>query len=386
MPSAQKKPLIEKLAFRHLEKLSKDNSKNLSDEFYFLNPKERKNIQQQRRRTIAWAALTGALAVVLLYAPQWAFPDLFFTYPIVIPVIDQPFDVPVVTTIYGLILVLVEVVILTLLNLKATAGIAEICNFPRSKEPDYKLHVEALVKVGLEKPDKQVRTIGINPFQGMPKITLLLYMLLTKIKAGLSNFLFKLIVKRLLGRFALRVVMDLAGIPIYAFWNAYASHTVTREAKIRILAPDLVKLFVRDLKKQFPDSPQFRKFLYDSLQYIAMAKRDYHYNHYFLASKVIEQFQIETVEEHQLSPDFFEQLQASSPEIKTGISRLLVFGFMIDGHLSRRERKAIDQLLEKNIILTDFSTIRRWAKDFLSGKGLEALQQIETLTAPEPTA
>jgi hypothetical protein len=49
-----------------------------------------------------------------------------------------------------------------------------------------------------------------------------------------------------------------------------------------------------------------------------------------------------------------------------------VFGILIDGALSRRERKAIRFLIEKNVLAYTEEEVAQWSKDYFEGKGVES--------------
>jgi hypothetical protein len=45
---------------------------------------------------------------------------------------------------------------------------------------------------------------------------------------------------------------------------------------------------------------------------------------------------------------------------------------MIDGGLSRREKKAIRYLIDKKVLAYTEAQVAQWAKDYFAGKGIEA--------------
>ena len=94
-------------------------------------------------------------------------------------------------------------------------------------------------------------------------------------KAALTNFLFKLLVRRVLGRYALRMVMDFAGVPVYAFWNCWAANRVMNETRVRVMAAPVIKDIAKQIYVEQRDNPEFVKELYYILDYIAIVKRKF---------------------------------------------------------------------------------------------------------------
>jgi hypothetical protein len=104
-----------------------------------------------------------------------------------------------------------------------------------------------------------------------------------------------------------------------------------------------------------------------------MSKRKYHHNHFLLAKNVLLTFSIPVKEVHSLSENYFEILKEAKPEIREGVTQLLVLGFIIDGNISPQEKNTIVKLHEEGVIPYDFKKIKTWIRSFVEGKGLDGL-------------
>ena len=366
----------EKWLYNYFNRLSV-NEKDESDEYHILNNNERENINKIRRNALIIAALYGTLGVLTLYVPTYFFSDFFYSYPMAIKM-NLPMlgwmSVPLGFTIYGTILAVAEIVALTLLNIRSVKKIANVCGFPRVNDPYYKDHEQTLFEVSLEKPDKRSLSLGIDPLAGLTKAQIFVFTLFNLLKATLSNIFIKVILSRVLGRFVIRAYVDLIGVPIFAFWDAYATNRVIREAKVRILAPNLINHLCHKLKKQFKDNQQFRETLLDGLQLIAIAKRNFHHNHYLLFDQLIKRFHLDTRNKKPRDwKEMIDNVKNLDSEVQDGLARLFVFGMMIDGSLSGRERKILQKLDEKDDLINfDFQQLKKWEEDFIEGRGLES--------------
>ena len=232
-------------------------------------------------------------------------------------------------------------------------------------------NINQLINVGLEKKQTELKTLGINPFQGLTKWQVFTYQLLIRLKAMISGVLFKIFIRRILGRYAVKAVVDFAGVPVYAFWNGYAAHKVLDEAKARILAPALIHRFSIKLKKEYGENENFKTYLFDYLQSISVCKRAYHYNHYLLSHTLMSEFKVEINQNSLFYEDLFKMLEESSEEQKVAFSKLFAFGMIIDGKLSPRETLKINDLYDRDILPYEFKQLKKWSDDFIEGKGLE---------------
>ncbi len=283
---------------------------------------------------------------------------------------------------YSLVLVLLEIWYLTYVNIRAVARIAAATGFPAEDDEHYENNLRALIAVGLERKQKSLQEIGINPYQGLLKWQVFLYQVVIRLKAMLTNYIFKLLIRRLLGRYAIRALVDFAGIPVYAFWNAYAAHSVMGEALVRVMAPPLIKKFADQLYEDHKDNIEFRNLIYDSLQSVSVSKRSYHYNHFLLSITLLNKFEVPVVANPDFQTDVDILLKLADDDTKLAFSKVVLFGIMIDGKLSQREIIMLKKWHEDGIMPYTVNQAKRWTKEYFAGKGLdEFLYEHETAIA-----
>jgi hypothetical protein len=344
-----------------------------ADELFILTEEEIAVLKKIQGTTYWKVGLAGALGVALLFVPYYLFgATLFPMNKIWIPYYDKYIDVEISFLVYSLVLVLAEIWFLTYTNIRSVAKIAHACGHPNPSDQNFENNVNALIAVGLEKKQTELKAIGINPYEGLHPYSVFTYQIILKLKATLSGILFKLLVKKMLGRYALRAIIDFAGMPIYAFWNIWGARQVMNEARIRVMAPPLIKRCAEELYLQQKENPEFKKVLYDTLQLISESKRSFHYNHFLLSITMFEKFGIEIKEKPTYNDDYLEEIPNLSPLTRKGVQQLFVFGIMIDGSLSRREKKAIRFLISKGILAYSEEEVAQWCKDYFEGRGIEA--------------
>ncbi len=330
------------------------------------------NVIKKNERFATWtAAFLGAMGVILLYTPQYVAPHWFPQFNI--KLFGAAFKLPLFALLYALVLVYIEIVLLTLLNIYCIHSIAVATGFLNNKNKNDAEKRSLMLSVGLERKDKELLNYGIDPLQGLNKKGLVLWNLLLTLKATLSNLLFKFIIQRLLGRYALKAVQDFAGIPIFAAWNAWGTKTVLKQARVVIMGQNLIQVLCNKIKKDQEPTETFKVLLYDTLQYIAISKRDFHQNHKILTKNLFAIYNIEPKKAHVLDDNFLQKLKAAPKEQQEVCQLLIVVGFILDGNISMREMSKIKELQNKNLLNLTNAQIYQYKKSFLNGKGIDGL-------------
>jgi hypothetical protein len=198
---------------------------------------------------------------------------------------------------------------------------------------------------------------------------LFLYNLAFRLKGFLANQAMRYLTRLFLGRYAVRALLDFTGVPVYMAINAYATHAILREAKVVLMGPDAIGRLMRRLANRTP-SPAERALAYDTLQYIAVSKRDYHQNHYVLTRELLELWDVPAEPRHSLPADYLERLGSAPPESRAVCQALILAGFVLDGQLSWRERLRLGRLNRLGIVRERSADVKRQLRTFLSGGGL----------------
>ncbi|MBX7095497.1 MAG: hypothetical protein K1X56_12320 [Flavobacteriales bacterium] len=339
-----------------------------------LTKQQLKSVRSVKLQALSLSAIAGMLGVILLYLPPHWFPEFFTLWTFPLNLWGSTFEIPLFSTLYGLVLAVAEIYFLVFINIRAVHRLAIVCGFPPKEDPEYDMHIRSLVNIGVEKNAKNELSIGLNPWQGYKRYHLILLFVWNKVKASLSNILFKMIIRRVLGRYALRIWVDLAGIPVMAIWNAIAANNVFEHAKVRILAPSVIQYSLLYLQNKHKDEASFRHLSYDILQFLAIKKRSFHENHYLLSINLLRTFNIDPKQEHELGDDFYEKIKGLHPEVKEDIARLLLIGIIIDGSLSFQEKRSIRDMQEHGIFPYSMEEVKLCMQEFVSGKGIGMLK------------
>lgn len=341
------------------------------DQLYLLSKAEQETLRKLERFILLISAAIGAVMVLVLYIPQYIFTDWFAESVYRIPFTALEFSLSVTSLVYGIVLVYIEILMLTALHLYCAHEIAVRTGLFRSTESKQQHSATQLILIGMEKKDKSLSLYGLDPFQGLSRTAIFLRNLLFALKATLSNLLIKILLQRILGRYALRAVLDLLGIPIFAFWNAWASYRVLREARVVIMGENLLNELAKRLQGNF--SPAEHDLIYDALQYVAISKRDYHSNHSRLAALIIHRFEIKRRSVHKLSANFYDNLKAAPVDVQAICKLIITLGIVVDGYYSNREKRRVDALIKSGILPFTSEQVKQWSKDFTAGRGIQSM-------------
>ena len=351
------------------------------DPLHLLDRQEIRQLRLIQNTVMAIAAAFSVLGFLAYYLPIYFYPQWFPAAQVSLPFRNAPLRLAWGEFLWGIALALLELWALVFLNLASVHEIAVTTEYLNADNKPEK--GESLVKIGLEIRSPDVRRYGIDPFQGMNKWLLFLFNLVFRLKGWLGNRVIRFLTRLLLGRYALRAVLDFVGMPLYMAINAYAVYTVMREAKVIILGQTAVGLLLQRLPEVALSSAE-QGLLYDTLQYIAISKRDYHGNHYLLTKGLLDHFHIPPKPYHRLSEDYLDKVQGAAPGVQALCRLVILLGFILDGHLSWRERWELRRLNERRVLPEGDREVKRRLRDFVNGAGISAWSDayVAQLAAP----
>jgi hypothetical protein len=287
-----------------------------------------------RERLAVWcSAGIGAVGVLMLYVPFHLAPEWFPTHTL--RSMGHELEVSWVFLLYSAVLVGVELV-LTMLNIWCAHGVAAAIGFIDLHTKGSVERKGLLVDIGTERRNKQVLSYGIDPLHGVHRLVLVGWTLLLLLKASLTNLLFRFLVQRIVARHLVRAVQDLAGIPVFAFWNAYGTVVVLRETRVILFGQHVVDQAVTHIQRGCIQHVSDASLLADTLQFIAMCKRDFHHNHYLLTQRLFELFGIRERDGAWSEQAYLARIRGlHGPERELHVL-LITLGIVLDGRIRCR--------------------------------------------------
>src|SRR5262249_50346636 len=128
--------------------------------------------------------------------------------------------------------------------LRAVRSLANVTGLTVGDEEDDEVAL-ALARAALELPSPPHPTMGVDPRREATRFELALASLVYKLKITVTNFFFKALLRRALGRAVTRTLLAFTAIPVNAAWNVTVCWLVLREARIRVMGPTLAEEIVR---------------------------------------------------------------------------------------------------------------------------------------------
>ncbi len=335
-----------------------------------LNEQEAAYLHWIRRRAMWLGALSALICNVLLFAPLQLAPHLFPLTVLKLPFFAEPVPLPIIKTAWMGFLIFLEIVLLTLLNIAAVHEVAVATGYINEKTEVARTN--DVLRIALATPSQELQGFGIDPFQGVNRFALLFYNALLLFKGAIMAQLLRQILIRLLGGYTVLEVLDWSGVPIYMTLNALGARKVVHQSLLIIMGEAVILNFRRRLLPRALTAEE-SALLYDTLQFIAVNKRDYHRNHYTLTRVLFNFYQVPPEEKHPL-PDDYEMRLNSSPEYIRRLCVVIIhLGFVLDGALSWRERGRIARMQARGIFEESFEDVYQYDNDFVQGRGMVRL-------------
>ncbi|MBZ0121288.1 MAG: hypothetical protein K8H88_30105 [Sandaracinaceae bacterium] len=383
---AEKTPLLERWGVTYLKRRAKSvTAIEAEDEVHVLNPREQAALRRVVRGVVARAALAGALSA-LVSALAELYAD---TFPV--PVGDA-IDWGYLARYWGTIAIAtviasaLELAFLYFDSLEGVHRLAVAAGLPLFDDRAEKSVVaSALARAALELPNPIDTPYRLDPHRDVSKPRLLLITLLYKLKIGLTSFLLKTLLRRLLGRALVRVWLVFVGVPVTAAWNALVAWRVIREARVRAMGPSAAhELVGRLFGRHGPPSQALGVAALRAVGACIVCSADLHPNLLALFELVRErvpQSDADLGDVAALASGLRELTEAE----RRVVLALLAIGVVLDGRLNRRERALFHRMRVALGLDPGDAALRDLHRAFLRGRPLDdaLLERLTHATRPQ---
>ncbi|MCC6334854.1 MAG: hypothetical protein IT380_12820 [Myxococcales bacterium] len=341
-----KKPLLERVGVRYFRARSTSRpAVSSSDAIHVLNAEERRALWRIQAGAVFRSALAGALSGGVSAAAE---------------VVAEPLLPPGASAFsmdglqywaflggITLLAAVLEILFLywdTLRSVHELARVAGLELFGKDRKSSDEALVDGLARAALELPNPIDLTARVNPHREVKKWRLVLASFAYKAKVGVTNFLVKMLVRRLLGRVAVRSVLGalvpFVAVPVTALWNALVTWKLLREARIRAMGPsaltELVDVAFSDVANL---SPQGKLSAVRAVAAAIVRTQDLHPNLVRMLTLVSRRAGDTGNNELDDVGQFLASLKALAPEELRLSLQLLALALAVDGKLTARETR-----------------------------------------------
>jgi hypothetical protein len=338
------------------------------DAVHVLNPEERKGLKRVERGAVFRSALAGALsggscAAAEFYADaHWA--NAPVTYWAVLG------GVTIVASVLEIAFVYWD----TLRSVHELARVAGIELFGNDRQKSDDALIDSLARAALELPNPVDLGIGVNPHREAKKWQLLAASLAYKAKIGVTNFIIKLLIRRVLGRVLVRGALrylPFVSLPVTAAWNGIVTFMVLRESRIRAIGPSASGELMGLLFGDTVFSAEGRLSAVRAVAAAIVRTQDLHPNLVRLLSDVGERAG-QTVGAAELDDvgQFLEGLKTLEPKEQQLSLRILAVACVLDGRLSAREKQLWADAMSAAGKNADLANLENLRTAFVRGDGV----------------
>jgi hypothetical protein len=299
------------------------------DAVHVLNPDERRGLRTIERLAIGRAAAAGGASALISASAEIRGPTTFFV------------AVTVVTSAAELAFLYWD----ALRSVHALARVAGLPLFPAGAGPQRDAVVPsgvapALARAALELPNPPEGLLGINPRRSASKLALAAASILYKLKIGLTSFLLRALLARLLGA-AMRSYLPLVSVPVTAGWNALVAWLILREARVRAMGPSAAAELLGAILRDATLSRAGAAVAVRAVGCAVVSKRDMHPNLAVALELVHRMTGTPEIDEPDDEGRFLDELAAVDAADRRTILRLLKVGLVLDGRVTRRDRSLL---------------------------------------------
>ncbi|HEX4341036.1 MAG TPA: hypothetical protein VH062_34240 [Polyangiaceae bacterium] len=366
-PGAQNSvPLLERLSSRYLRSASGTAPPAL-DPIHVLNETEREGLRRVERGAVLRAALAGTANAILTGLGELVASRMLGPRP-------EHATMGELVSYYGVfgflavVFAIAEIAFLYWDGLRSVRALSLVAGLELHKEPNSEV-ATALARAALELPNPPDVTLGVDPTRESNKLELAIASAVYKLKISVTNFLFKAVVTRGLGRAATRGLLAFTAIPINSAWNGLVCWSVLREARLRVMGPSAATEMVEAAFVDHPEpSPALLAAAHQSVGSAVVRTQQLHPNHTALIRAFRKRFgEPPAGLEQDDSRGFLAALATLPPDEASVVLRMLAAAAILDGRLVRAERRLLDEAYRVARVSSRLSDVERLRSAFVQG-------------------
>jgi hypothetical protein len=371
-PDSKQIPIMEKLGIKYMKRLrSKALPDRIDAKTYILDQSERDNINRIGRKAVRNAVIAGIISTIISGLAAYFADPLIDLSPHFFSGENMVYwSIVLGVTIFASLIEIFYIYYDVMLKSHELTVAAHLQLFPGGM--DEKEIGASIVRAALELPNRRDSDLRIDPRRESSKIIILLGTIFYKLKISLSSFLFRSLIKRMLGRAISRAWLNFMAVPVCGFWNGIVCWLVIREVKIRVLGPSAaIEIIAKISRLEDQLSEKGKLSLLRAIGSCIVRTADLHPNleiMYRSFDEHINDSSSEVIDDTHL---FLNDLQNLNHTEKRIILEMLVYSSIIDGRITYREKELLASAYEICGIPFDYKKVKRLLHQFRSGNLLE---------------
>ena len=286
--------------------------------------------------TVIIAFLVGALTTVPAVLFEIYYRDLL-----------EPLPYYALLSMVTVVFLVIEVGVLYWLGIRSVYTLAYLTGYKEDEEstlpPEYDVK-KIMVRSALEIEDPAIEYLGIDPQKYASGYWLLLRTLLYKAKIALTTILAKLLLRKLVMRYGIRVGFVWVAIPVTAIWDAIIMYRVVQDAKLRLFGYHLSKYIASEIitdKLLNSYSKEIREGAIRAISTVMVQSKNYHPNNILLLIRMNENLVIQEKKDYDDLSIYINYLKSVSSEEKHLLRTLSGMAAVFDGKMNQDEKEAL---------------------------------------------
>jgi hypothetical protein len=303
---------------------------------------ERAEVRRASRRAVSLACLAGAISGGVLAGSEIALRTTFEAEDAEGWQEQLPF-----WSIYMAIAVAVsgiEIGFLYWFVLRAVARIGSLAGLSFTRGEAEQVMVRGLSRAALDFPNPFEPIYGVDPYARVSRTRLLVYAVAYRLKVGATSFILRVLVRRIFARAAVRFVVPLLAVPVFAVWNGLIVHRMLRAARIRAAGPVTVQELenlIREQRENLGDD--CRALILSAVEEVIIRSRDAHPSFVLLLNRLFETLEMSPGRDKVEWPETRARLEKMSGEEQDVLLAVLLVTALIDGRLRRDETALLEE-------------------------------------------
>jgi len=357
---------------------------NLSTDAFHLTDDQKKSLSDLERGTVIADIAAGFFAGIfvavaeLLATGRWKTDGfkLDDAYTGLLSGTDRIVLFWLVVAMSGLIGTVLEMSFLYWQGLKQAMSLSAVCGLKLHPYDQHRLHIlAALTRAAFELPHPNSEVMGINPLEGMPAWEIMMNGLAHKAKSGLTAFLARIMLKRVMTRLAVKSFLPFISVPINMAWNALIGYKTIRNARVIALGPNQTVDTFDGLLLNFNGfcTPDLSEALVRAIAYNIIEDKQIHPNSYVLAGQAkirldIAADKMATFGNLKDKNELIAATKKLPPDSQKLVLKVFILGGICRGHISSNWQTVLSTFFNDLGMPQDMSLIHRVSYLFIRGE------------------
>lgn len=245
-----------------------------------------------------------------------------------------------------------------------------------------KMMALGLSRAALDIPNPRAPIHGVDPYARVPRWKLVLHAVMYRVKVSATSVVVRILLRRLLGRAAVRSLLPFAAVAVYAVWNVVVTRWILAKARHRAAGPVAMRDLDRLIQAPVASMPASgRHLVAEAVAESITRSQDAHPNYVLFLDQMLDRLELDPEAIEQEWPRWAQRVGDLGPEAETVLLRTVAAATVLDGRSRDAQREFLSELAGLCSRDMDEDALHRLRKAFADGQGLCA-DALDAVTPP----